>query len=120
MRVATNHVTPLRFQFDRVLADAVHARIDAAEVFAGHFPASPVLPGVLVIELVRRAALALGLGRPGRPLVVDRARFLLPVLPGDELQVLVTRPEPGRVVGVVRTERGVAARITLTFDAGPS
>ena len=62
--------------------------------FAGHFPARPVMPGVLILEALAQAAALLSfesMGRePGDDSVVylvgiDGARFKRPVEPGDQL-----------------------------------
>jgi 3-hydroxyacyl-[acyl-carrier-protein] dehydratase len=68
----------------------------AAPIFAGHFPARPVLPGVLLIEAVAQTAgVMLGSAAPentdkasgGVALLaaVNRFKFLKPVMPGQEL-----------------------------------
>lgn len=54
--------------------------------FAGHFPGQPILPGVLLLSEVMEAL------RGVDKLVDDRveiasAKFLSPVLPGDELTI---------------------------------
>ncbi len=66
--------------------------------FVGHFPAEPVMPGVLVIEALAQAAavgLAVREGRQGEPGVgyltgVDGARFRRKVVPGDQLRLTGT------------------------------
>ena len=64
------------------------------EFFKGHFPAHPVMPGVLIIEALAQAAAVLTFKtenvRPGGKLVtyfvgIDKARFRSPVFPGDQL-----------------------------------
>ena len=65
--------------------------------FQGHFPAKPVMPGVLIIEAMAQAAAAFttyteNLDREGKIVLftgVDRARFRRPVTPGDQLHVHV-------------------------------
>jgi 3-hydroxyacyl-[acyl-carrier-protein] dehydratase len=92
----------------------------AGEVFAGHYPGFPILPGVLLVDAVGRAAARWGeahrLGRL-RLAEVRSARFLAPVFPGDELTTdcTVARVDPGlvEVRGVCSTARGRAARITV-------
>jgi len=69
--------------------------------FQGHFPAEPVMPGVLIVECMAQTAAVLvveSLGRIDENLLVyfmtiDRCRFRAKVLPGDvlELHVRVTR-----------------------------
>jgi UDP-N-acetylglucosamine acyltransferase len=63
------------------------------EFFQGHFPGSPVMPGVLMIESFAQAATIL-LMQPGGGQVflrgVDHAKFRLPVVPGDRLRLEVT------------------------------
>ena len=49
--------------------------------YDGHFPGHPVLPGVLLIELVVEA-----LGR-GAPVSMPQVKFLRPIGPGDECAV---------------------------------
>ncbi|MCS6948258.1 MAG: 3-hydroxyacyl-ACP dehydratase FabZ, partial [Steroidobacteraceae bacterium] len=69
--------------------------------FAGHFPARPVMPGVLIIEALAQAAGILAFKTAGVVpdadtkfyfVGIDKARFRRPVLPGDQL-VLTARLE---------------------------
>jgi 3-hydroxymyristoyl/3-hydroxydecanoyl-(acyl carrier protein) dehydratase len=70
----------------------------ANPIFAGHFPAKPILPGVFLIEAVAQTAgVMLGSAAPqpadksqgGVALLaaVNRFKFLKPVTPGQELRV---------------------------------
>jgi 3-hydroxyacyl-[acyl-carrier-protein] dehydratase len=86
---------------DRVLEIEKGVRIKALKnvtinepFFTGHFPARPVMPGVLILEALAQAAAILSfdaLGSdPGDDTVVyfvgiDNARFKRPVEPGDQL-----------------------------------
>jgi UDP-N-acetylglucosamine acyltransferase len=66
------------------------------EFFQGHFPGSPLLPGVLMIEALAQLATVLIVdsedGRGVRVLLrgVDRAKFRRQVVPGDRLRLEVT------------------------------
>jgi 3-hydroxyacyl-[acyl-carrier-protein] dehydratase len=65
--------------------------------FQGHFPARPVMPGVLIIEAMAQTAAVLvvhtlGPAAQGKLVYfmsVDNARFRRPVVPGDTLKVHV-------------------------------
>ncbi len=70
----------------------------ANPIFAGHFPAKPILPGVLLIEAVAQTAgvmmgsaatqEAAGTGaRVALLAAVNRFKFLKPVTPGQELRI---------------------------------
>jgi 3-hydroxyacyl-[acyl-carrier-protein] dehydratase len=73
--------------------------VDPADpIFTGHFPAKPILPGVLLIEaMAQTAGVMLGSAAPqaadrstaGVALLaaVNRFKFLKPVTPGQELRV---------------------------------
>ena len=69
------------------------------QYFQGHFPARPVMPGVLIIEAMAQTAAVLVVHTLGRAsegklvyfMTVDNARFRRPVLPGDCLHVHVTK-----------------------------
>lgn len=67
-------------------------------VFAGHFPAKPILPGVFLIEAVAQTAGVMlgsaapqGVARTGEGLAllaaVNRFKFFKPVSPGQELRI---------------------------------
>ncbi len=102
-----------------VVADAeVHP---AEPVFVGHYPGFPVLPGVVVIEYVRRAA-RLGAGRPavGEFDIVESARFLGPVVPGDRLRIDIRwapQKDDWCVLARVSSEQGLVARLRLHYPA---
>jgi 3-hydroxyacyl-[acyl-carrier-protein] dehydratase len=73
--------------------------VDPADpIFTGHFPAKPILPGVLLIEAVAQTAgVMMGSAAPqaadesreGVALLaaVNRFKFLKPVTPGQELRI---------------------------------
>lgn len=87
---------------DRVLELEIGQRIVAIknvtineEVFLGHFPGQPVLPGVMIIEGLAQAGgilLLVTMGpeeSAGKLLYltgIERARFRRPVVPGDQLR----------------------------------
>ncbi|HTZ37146.1 MAG TPA: 3-hydroxyacyl-ACP dehydratase FabZ [Stellaceae bacterium] len=67
--------------------------------FRGHFPSRPVMPGVLIIEAMAQTAAVLVVHTLGREsegklvyfMTVDEGRFRRPVVPGDCLEVHVTK-----------------------------
>jgi 3-hydroxyacyl-[acyl-carrier-protein] dehydratase len=67
--------------------------------FRGHFPARPVMPGVLIIEAMAQTAAVLVVHTLGPEsegklvyfMSVDNARFRRPVVPGNVLNVHVTK-----------------------------
>ncbi len=67
--------------------------------FQGHFPAHPVLPGVLIIESMAQTAAVLvvetlGPSAQGKLvyfMTVDGAKFRKPVVPGDQMRVHVRK-----------------------------
>jgi len=67
--------------------------------FQGHFPARPVMPGVLIIEAMAQTAAVLVVFTLGREsegklvyfMSVDNARFRRPVFPGNRLEIHVTK-----------------------------
>ena len=79
---------------------AIKAISNLDPVFAGHFPGSPVLPGVYIIEGLAQASALLSFhwlncqGRLESNLClltsVEKARFRKPVVPGDVLHYFVT------------------------------
>ena len=108
---------PHRYPFlliDRVLEMEVGKSITAIKnvsinepFFPGHFPGSPVMPGVLILEAMAQAAALLSFKTeqytPEEIGVVyfagiDAARFKKPVLPGDQLVLKID---------IVRRMRGI-------------
>jgi 3-hydroxyacyl-[acyl-carrier-protein] dehydratase len=62
--------------------------------FQGHFPGSPIMPGVLLIEAMAQTAGALVISHLGQAkegqlvyfMSIDKARFRRPVLPGHQVR----------------------------------
>ncbi len=67
--------------------------------FDGHFPNRPVMPGVLIIEAMAQTAGVLVVATLGEDaegklvyfMTIDSARFRKPVVPGDQLEVVVEK-----------------------------
>jgi 3-hydroxyacyl-[acyl-carrier-protein] dehydratase len=98
---------------DRVLECEAGKRIKAVKnvtinepFFPGHYPHSPVMPGVLVIEAMAQTAAILSFitmnEKPNDQSMyyfvgIDGARFKKPILPGDQLilEVVISRSARG-------------------------
>ena len=69
------------------------------QFFQGHFPARPVVPGVMIIESMAQTAAVLvvhtlGADAEGKLVYfmsVDKARFRRPIVPGDQMRVHVEK-----------------------------
>jgi 3-hydroxyacyl-[acyl-carrier-protein] dehydratase len=101
--------------------------------FQGHFPKSPIFPGVLIIEAMAQTAGALvvktlqtqsgAFQGEDQPLVyfmsVEEAKFRKPVLPGDVLRLKVTKDRSRGPVWRFKGEAWVGDQLTdeATFTA---
>lgn len=94
--------------------------------FQGHFPGYPIMPGVLLIEAMAQASVAVVTRQPEyKPgglvflVAVDDAKFKKPVVPGDTLilegELLGYRRGLGKVKVEAKVEGELRAEATLTF-----
>jgi 3-hydroxyacyl-[acyl-carrier-protein] dehydratase len=97
--------------------------------FQGHFPAHPVMPGVLIIEAMAQTAAVLVVETLGPSahgkivyfMSVEHAKFRRPVVPGDQLKIHINKDRQrgnvwkfnavARVDGVAVAEASYAAMI---------
>ncbi len=103
------------------------------EFFQGHFPGTPILPAVLMIEALTQAAGALVLGREGAPpnaraalRGVDNAKFRRQVVPGDRLRLEVklgptrSRLAKAHAAAYVDDQVAAEAELLLAIEPGPA
>ena len=127
----------LSYRYPAVLVDAVtqHTpgqRIVAVknvtvgeEFFQGHFPGTPLMPGVLMIESLTQVAALLLLAGGDRPAghawlrAVENAKFRRQVVPGDRLELEVTlgrrRGRIARATAVAKVAGDVVAEAELVL-----
>ena len=100
-------ILPHRYPFllvDRVIEVDPDRRIVALKnvtinepFFSGHFPSAPVMPAVLTVESMAQAGAILGLLEKNvdlsKTLVyfmgIDEAKFRRPIVPGDQMRIVV-------------------------------
>lgn len=95
--------------------------------FQGHFPGKPVMPGVLIIESMAQTAgvmvvSSLGPDSEGKLVYfmsIDEAKFRRPVVPGDRMEIHVTKKQHRGQVWKFRGEAIVDGKICAeaTFAA---
>jgi beta-hydroxyacyl-ACP dehydratase FabZ len=93
--------------------------------FQGHYPGSPIMPGVLILECMAQVGAAVIMMLPEHqnsvPLLgaIDGAKFRRPVVPGDQMvvkcEILWTRGGIGKMKGVVSVDGEVAAVAEMMF-----
>ena len=103
------------------------------EFFQGHFPGTPILPAVLMIEALTQVAACLVLDREGAPpnarvslRGVDNAKFRRQVVPGDRLRLEVTlgparsRLAKAHAAAYVEDQVAAEAELLLAIEPGPA
>lgn len=102
---------------------SVVAELDVDErlpLFAGHFPAYPVLPGVIIMEALAQAASFCALvggdaaGKVGFLTGIDKAKFRNQVRPGDTLTLKATILKSSSRLVVAEVEACVGDRVCAT------
>ena len=98
--------------------------------FMGHFPGTPIMPGVLIVESCAQLCSLVIEKKPEDLddklyvlLKIDGFKFVKPVIPGDQLEMTVTKTKGGGVlVGfncVVKVNGVVHAKGDLIFTTIP-
>lgn len=131
---------PHRYPFllvDRVVELVKDKRIVALKnvtinepFFQGHFPDTPIMPGVLIVEAMGQAGGVLVIqslpeGKKGRLIYFmgfDNVRFRKPVVPGDqlilELEMLKARSKAVKMAGVAKVDGKIVAEAQLLAAYG--
>lgn len=124
---------PHRYPFllvDRVIESEPGKRLVAIKnvtinepFFQGHFPAKPVMPGVLLIEAMAQATGLLAMESAEVPkeaiyylVGVDKARFKRPVVPGDQLVFEVEVIKHRRDIWVFAAEAKVDGSVVASAE----
>jgi 3-hydroxyacyl-[acyl-carrier-protein] dehydratase len=136
---AVMDILPHRYPFvlvDRILELVPNEKIIALKnvtinepYFQGHFPGTPIMPGVLILEAMAQAAGVLAfasLPPENRGLMylmgIDNARFRKPVLPGDqlflELEIIKLRSKVFKMAGTATVDKKRVAEAVLMASIG--
>jgi len=98
--------------------------------FQGHFPANPIMPGVLIIEAMGQAGAVLAAKslerEPNGVLIyfmgMDKVKFRKPVTPGDqlifEMKFLKQRRNVFRMSGTAYVDENIVAQAELMATFG--
>ena len=98
--------------------------------FMGHFPGTPVMPGVLIVESCAQLC-SLVIEKDENALdenlyvllKIDGFKFVKPVIPGDRLEIEVKKTRGGGVLvgfdAIVKVDGTVFAKGSLTFTTIP-
>ncbi len=94
--------------------------------FQGHFPARPVMPGVLMVEAMAQASGVVILtneahrGKVAFFLAVDKVKFRRVVVPGDQLvmevEVIRDRPKTAQARAVAKVGDEIVAEAEMVFS----
>ena len=131
---------PHRYPFimiDRILEVIPREKIVALKnvtinepFFQGHFPDSPIMPGVLIIEAMAQAGAVLAAKSLDREfhdsliyfMGIDKVKFRKPVTPGDqvifELKFLKLRAKVFKMAGIAYVDKKVVAEAELMAAFG--
>jgi 3-hydroxyacyl-[acyl-carrier-protein] dehydratase len=128
-------VIPHRFPFlliDRVLDLQPGVKLTALKnvsvnepFFVGHFPEEKVMPGVLMIEAIAQAGCVYfyySKNMEGKSLIYylakAEARFLHPVVPGDQLRIEITPIKIMSRVGMFKGQIFVKDKLVVEAEIG--
>jgi beta-hydroxyacyl-ACP dehydratase FabZ len=100
--------------------------------FIGHFPAAPIMPGVLIVEAMAQAGGVLVFAsapeEATRKLIyfmaIDKVRFRKPVVPGDQLifklEILKQRSRAVKLAGSAAVDDQLVAEAEMMASMGES
>jgi 3-hydroxyacyl-[acyl-carrier-protein] dehydratase len=92
--------------------------------FTGHFPESPIMPGVLLIEGMAQTAGAICARKDGIGgnlvyfMTIDNARFRRPVVPGDRVEFHVVKQRQRGTIWKFHCDAKVDGSLVAEADIG--